>query len=240
MLVAELSLGIRSLLFPVRCPGCGGAPGDPEADPLCAACRAGLPWMRPPCCGRCGISLPDAGARICLSCRRDPPAFDGAVSVWRYEGAAQELVQALKYRGMLSLAPTLAREMARAVRGWPGGPAAAHAVTAVPLHPTRLRERTFNQADALARRLADELGLPYRPGLLRRLRPTRAQPGLPREERFRNVRGAFCAEPDPRLRGAHLLLVDDVLTTGATAQACALALTRAGAARVTVVTLARG
>lgn len=239
MLVAELSLGIRSLLFPARCPGCAGAaPEHPAATPLCAACQAQLPWMQAPGCARCGVSLPGAGARICLACLRNPPAFDGAVSVWRYEGVAQEMVQALKYRGMLSLAPYLAREMARVLCGRLGE--AAHAVTAVPLHPTRLRERTFNQADALARRLADELGLPYRPDLLRRRRHTHAQPGLSREERFRNVRDAFHAEPDPSLQAARVLLVDDVLTTGATAEACAWALKRAGAAHVTVVTLARG
>ena len=153
---------------------------------------------------------------------------------------ARELVQALKYRGMLRLVPFLGGEMARAA-------AAAvmrlpiDAVTAVPLHPTRLRERSFNQAEVLARHLARELGLPCRLDLLRRRLPTRAQPGLSRQERSRNVREAFCAEtgasfPPP----AHLLLVDDVLTTGATAEACAQALKAAGVGRVTALTLARG
>lgn len=238
---------MRSLLFPSRCAGCRGAAlEEPEAGPLCADCQAQLPWLPPPWCARCGLALAGAGAGPCVSCRRHPPSFDGAVSVWRYEGVAQELVQALKYRGMLSLAPFLAREMAQAVRGRLAGGAAADAasraaaVTAVPLHPTRLRERTFNQADALARRLAEHLGLPYRPELLRRRLPTQAQPGLSRQDRFRNVRDAFHAEARGLAAPAHLLLVDDVLTTGATAEACSLALKRAGAARVTVVTLARG
>lgn len=210
---------MRSLLFPSCCAGCRAALEDPDERPLCQDCWEQLPWAR-------SARLPAASS------------LDSVISVWRYEGVAQELVQALKYRGMLSLAPYLAREMAQAVRGRPGE--APDSVTAVPLHPTRLRERTFNQADALARRLADALGLPYRPDLLRRRLPTHAQPGLSRRERFRNVRDAFCAAPDPILESARLLLVDDVLTTGATAEACALALKRAGAARVTAVTLARG
>ncbi len=220
-MLAEISLGMRSLLFPTLCPGCrGGSPEDPEERPLCDECWARLPWALPARPGR-GSSL------------------DGAIHLWAYEGAARELVQALKYRGMLRLVPFLGRELARAARRGVGGDP-ADAVTAVPLHPTRLRERTFNQAEALARRLAGELGLPYRPGLLRRALPTHAQPGLSRRERFRNVRGAFSADPDPSLAAARLLLVDDVMTTGATAEACARALKRAGAARVTAVTLARG
>lgn len=221
-MLAEISLGMRSLLFPARCAGCRGeALENPDERPLCEECWRRLPWAEP-------ARLP-----------RSSP-LDGAVSVWAYEGPARELVQALKYRGMLWLVPFLGRELARAARRLPGGET-ADAVTAVPLHPTRLRERTFNQADALARCLAQELGLPCRLGLLRRRLPTHAQPGLSRKERFRNVRGAFQAAEAPASPApAHVLLVDDVLTTGATAETCALALKAAGVARVTVVTLARG
>ncbi|MBI3322496.1 MAG: ComF family protein [Candidatus Omnitrophica bacterium] len=220
-MLAELSRGMRSLLFPSPCAGCGGeTPAEPEEMPLCPLCWAGLPWMR-------------------NVCPPESPALDGAVALWAYEGAARELVQGLKYRGLLRLAPFLGRELARAVRpALEGKPAPT--VAAVPLHPTRLRERTFNQADVLARRLAEELGLPYHPDLLRRPAPTHAQPGLSREERAVNVRGVFEADPSSLLPGAHVLLVDDVLTTGATAGACALALKAAGAGRVTAATLARG
>lgn len=220
-MLAEISLGIRSLLFTSPCVGCGGGSlEEPEERPLCAECWGRLPWAEP-------LRLPPSSP------------LDGAISVWRYKGPARELVQALKYRGMLRLAPFLGREMARAVAATVTR-LPFDAVAAVPLHPTRLRERSFNQAEVLARRLAVELGLPYRPGLLRRRLPTRAQPGLSREERFGNVEEVFQAAGGPAGMPAHILLVDDVLTTGATAGACALALKTAGAARITALTLARG
>ena len=116
----------------------------------------------------------------------------------------------------------------------------ADLVLPIPLHPVRQRERTFNQAEVLAEALARELVLPCRSNLLLRTQPTRPQAELTREERARNVRGAFALNPDPSIRGQRVLLVDDVLTTGSTAEACAHLLKTAGALHVVAVTAVRG
>jgi ComF family protein len=165
---------------------------------------------------------------------------DGTVSPFLYEGVCRDLVLALKYQGRTSLVPFLADRMAEEVVRQMGLPATeADRILPVPLHPTRLRERTFNQAELLARALADRMGIPCEENLLIRCRPTQPQAELTREERSRNVRGAFDLRSGSGLRGSRLLLVDDVLTTGATAEACAALLKKAGARSVWVVTAAR-
>ncbi len=238
----ELLLGTRSLLFPVTCAGCRRALLEPET-PLCAGCWKEIPWSRPPWCRGCGKSLAGLGAGIdrCGNCLTTPRNrfFDQAISPFRYEGSAKKLITALKYKGRLSLPPFLGRILADTVRERLG-PDPADAVLPVPLHPTRHRERTFNQASVLAQALADRLDLCCRPNLLSRCRPTPSQTELPREIRLSNLTGAFRLEPDPLIRSLRLLLVDDVFTTGATVNACAQPLKEAGAAQVVVVTLAHG
>jgi ComF family protein len=148
------------------------------------------------------------------------------------------MVLALKYEGRLSLVPFLASKMAEeALRRLGEGP--ADRVLPVPLHPTRLRERTFNQAELLADAVARRMGIPCEKELLIRCRPTRPQAELTREERSRNVRGAFDLRRGSSLKGQRLILVDDVLTTGATAEACAKLLKSAGTRSVWAVTAAR-
>ncbi len=148
------------------------------------------------------------------------------------------MVLALKYQGRTSLVPFLADRMAEeTLRQLGNNP--PDRILPVPLHPTRLRERTFNQAELLARALADRMGIPCETDLLIRCRSTRPQAELTQEERSRNVRGAFDLRSGAGLKGSRLLLVDDVLTTGATAEACAALLKKAGARSVWVVTAAR-
>jgi len=168
-----------------------------------------------------------------------PVSFNQAISPFHYEGVAKELIAQLKYQSRLSLVPFLGQILTETVLRRLG-PDPADAVVPVPLHPVRLRERTFNQAQFLAQRLADNLRLPCRRNLLIRRKATHPQADLSRGERRANVEGAFALAPDPLIRSARLLLVDDVFTTGSTANACAKILKQAGAAQVTVVALAHG
>ena len=157
----------------------------------------------------------------------------------RFEGVVTSLIHDFKYHHALWLEEELT-DLLQACVGAHYGGLAFDAVCAVPLHPVRRRERGFNQAALLAARLARRLRLPWRRGGLVRARDTGTQTHLTARERLSNVKGAFEAGGDRRWGGKRLLLVDDVMTTGATVSACAEALKRAGAASVHVVTLARG
>jgi len=148
------------------------------------------------------------------------------------------MVLALKYQGRISLAPFLAESMGTELLQRPEH-LPADLIVPVPLHPVRLRERTFNQAELLARSLSKQLDVPYESDLLIRCRPTRPQAELNRQERTRNVRGAFDLRGEARVKGLRILLVDDVFTTGSTAEACARLLKSAGARTVVVVTAVR-
>lgn len=213
-MLSSLRLGIRSLLLPSSCAGCRLPLAEEGSSPLCPACVEELPWS-------------------------SPVSFSQAISPFRYEGVAKELVSQLKYQAWLSLVPFLGQILTETVVERLG-PHPADAVVPVPLHPVRLRERTFNQAQLLAQRLADNLHLPCRKNLLIRRKATAPQTDLSRGERRANVENAFALAPDPLIRSTRLLLVDDVFTTGSTAQACMGLLKGAGAARVTIVTLAHG
>lgn len=219
-MLLQLARGIGSLLFPAVCPGCRRLVESGPRGPLCAACLGTLPRCRFP------------GGKL--------RNVDGTASPFLYEGVCRDLILALKYQGRTSLVPFLADRMAEAVVRQLGLPATeADRILPIPLHPTRLRERTFNQAELLARALANRMEIPCEGDLLIRCRPTRPQAELTREERSRNVRGAFDLRSGAGLKGSRLLLVDDVLTTGATAQACAALLKKAGARSAWVVTAAR-
>ena len=171
---------------------------------------------------------------VCPACLASLPK--GTEAPYRYRSAVKELIVALKYHGRLEVARFLAAGMARTVLHR-FGPDPADAVVPVPLHGTRLRERGYNQARLLAVQLGRELSLPCRELLIRR-RATAPQTRLEREARQANVRGAFELRPDPLAREGRFLLVDDVLTTGATLEACARALREGGAALVRAVTAA--
>lgn len=223
----RLGRGALDLLFPPSCVSCGTG-----GDFLCARC-AGL--LRPaswPRCRTCWRPLQDAG--VCAPCRAAPPAFDGLRAAVVYDARAQLLVHGLKYRGMTSLAAPLAALMARALRGSEAG---GGVIVPVPLAPMRRRTRGYNQAEALARALGAELGLPVEARALRRTRETPPQArSRDAAQRQRNVSGAF--EARGGLSG-QVMLVDDVTTTGATLSACAAALRQAGAARIWAVAFAR-
>jgi ComF family protein len=223
------ALATRFLLacLPPRCQLCH-EPGQPGID-LCAACEAQVPRNRRPC-ARCGLPLARTEAQ-CGHCLRDPPPFQRAHVPLCYGFGTERLLPRFKFHQDLAagrLLCDLALPLARV-------PDVA-AVLPLPLHPARLRQRGYDQSLEVARRVAAACGLPLRTDLLRRVRATAAQSGLDRAARQRNLRGAFtCVGTAP----ASALLVDDVMTTGATLAAAARALLAAGCGHVEVFALAR-
>lgn len=226
---------VIDLVLPPRCPACGVlVDGD---DRFCAACFADLLFLGPPQCQACGVPLAheaDAAAR-CGECLADPPPFDIARAPLAYGGPARTLVLALKHGRRLHLA----RMMARAMLVAAGPQPAAAVVVPVPLHRGRLWRRGFNQAALIARALARQRGWALAVDALERVRATRSTRGLTRRQRLKVAAGAFRVARPAAIKGQAVVLVDDVMTTGATARACAAALKRAGARHVMVLTYAR-
>lgn len=230
------------LFAPEACPSCSAALGKGEAGHFCGACVARVapvpePWCRlcmEPMSGSSYMSL-DGCCRRCAGGRR----FTEARSAGAFEGLLRELVSRLKYDGDRSLAEPLGHLLLDAARSWMDV-TLYDAIVPVPLHRDRVAERGFNQAFLVTRPLSEELKLPVVVAL-ERTRSTSAQASLEGRARETNVRGAFSVHPRMRTKVARrtILLVDDVLTTGATADACAGALLHAGAARVHVLTVAR-
>jgi ComF family protein len=226
----SILLQLLDLLFPVRCAACD-APGEA---PFCGVCADTLVPL-PAGCPLCGAPADEAQRtslrpRRCKPCRARAPPFALASAPWLHGGALAEAIHRLKYEGHCELA----RPLGVLFEGCASP--RVDLLVPIPLHPRRLRERGFDQARLLADAAGRRFGLPVAP-LLVRVRETGQQVGRDRAARERNVRGAFAA--DSRVRGRRVCLVDDVLTTGATASAAALALREAGAARVEVRTLAR-
>jgi ComF family protein len=224
--------------LPPLCPACKKPVADDGG--LCPGCWAQLSFITPPYCERLGIPFAyDPGPGILsMQAIADPPAYERARAAVRYDDIARTLVHALKYGDRLDLAPTLGRWMVQA-----GGAllADADALVPVPLHWRRLWMRRFNQSAALAEIIAAQAKLPVAHAALARVKATRQQVGLTKTERADNVQGAFRVRPEARaeVKGRRLVLVDDVLTSGATIDACARALLRAGAAAVDVLVFAR-
>jgi ComF family protein len=234
----EWALAALDLVFPALCPVCGATLAAGRRDPLCGPCWAAIPTLGEPCCARCGAPEPtgDAGApRACGPCTIEPPPWDWARAAADYTGVVRDAIHAFKFERRRALARPLA---ALVLAQW-GGILRTGVSALVPVPATRAREaeRGFNQAALLAERVAVDVDVPVRARWLARVRATRAQSDLGAAERRANVRGAFAAAP--AAAGRHVVVVDDVLTTGATAAECARALRAAGAARVGVLTVAR-
>ncbi|WP_420403417.1 ComF family protein [Nisaea sp.] len=226
------------LVLPPRCKKCGALVVADDA--LCAACWSALRFIGPPWCACCGRPFEyDVGAdAFCGACIAERPRFGRARAALAYDDASREMILRFKHGGDESLAKLFARWMLLAgeelFRSDP-------LILPVPLHPWRRVRRRFNQSALIAADLARITGLPWDPLSLARSRPTPSQGGLGRAARRDNVRGAFSVRNGRRecLAGRHLLLVDDVWTSGATGDACIRACRKAGAARVDMLTLAR-
>ncbi len=236
---ARLARAAVDLVLPHRCALCGTILGQERG--LCGACWAELRFVTPPWCSVCGrpFDEDDAGFDPCGLCRADPPVLRRTRAALAYDDRSRRLIVAFKHYGRLSLNPLFALWLAL-----PAGELLGEVdlVAPVPLHRRRLMQRGFNQAALLAQSLAGAEGPRYVPDLLVRVRATASQQGLGAGARQRNVTAAaFRVHPAHRdkVAGRRVLLVDDVLTTGATLTACARALGRAGAAAVDGLALAR-
>lgn len=214
-------------LLPQDCFLCAAASGD---NLLCPACSASLPYLSAERCPLC--ALPTPGAAVCGACLKQAPHFDATRAVFRYEFPLDRLIQSLKYAHRLASANFLGRALAQLA-----SPLRPDLVLPVPLAPARLAERGFNQALELARPLARALGAPLELSRIHRRRDTAPQASLPWKERKRNIRHAFECEID--LAGKTVLVVDDVMTTGATLDELARTLKAHGATRVENCVLAR-
>ncbi len=225
-------------ILPPRCLSCGVSV-DRQGH-LCADCWKALTLLGPPCCSRCGYPFEHdmPPGTVCGACTNRPPRFMRARAVFRYDDASRTLILRFKHADELHGAPAFGQWLARA-----GADLCRDAdlIAPVPLHRWRLLARRYNQAALLAQSLSRISGTPVAVDLLKRRRRTPPQGRLSAPARRRNVRGAFALRPGASkfLQGGRILLVDDVLTTGATADECARVLAASGAAAVDVLTLAR-
>ena len=223
--------------LPTLCPASREPVGG---DGLCAPCWSKLALISPPYCERLGIPFaydPGPGV-LSMEAIANPPAYHRARAAVRYDDIARTLVHALKYGDRLDLAPTMGRWMARAGRELLDS---ADALIPVPLHWRRLWARRFNQSALLAKTIAQHSGVAVADSALKRVKATAQQVGLSQAQRAENVQGAFRvpSECTAEVTGRRLVLVDDVLTSGATSDACARALLRAGAHSVDLLVFAR-
>ena len=237
---AHVLRGLADVVYPRLCAGCGGDVGDAHGH-VCPDCLLDLTTIAPPHCERCDD--PAEGliehAYTCPWCLDIRPGFERARSAVRYRGPIRPILHEFKYGRGTHLGRDLGSLLEPCVRAH-FRDADVDAVCAVPLHVTKARERSYNQSDILARDLARRLGKPLARRAVARVRPTATQTHLTAPERRANMTGAFEARNPEWIEGKRILLVDDVMTTGATVEACTRALVSGGAAAVWVVTVARG
>lgn len=226
----RIKVTLLDILFPPRCIGCKRL-----GKWLCEDCLDEIERLKPPLCNLCGRPLPVVASRLCPLCQRSPLRIDGIRSVAYYDGIMREAIHRFKYSGLIELATPFGVMMSSYLLE---NPLPADVIVPVPLHNERFKERGHNQAALLAQELGRMIGLPVVEKSLVRIRDTPPQVGLSADERRENVRGAFICIGE-ELVGRRVLLVDDVVTTGATLEACSLALKDAKTLSVWAFTLAR-
>lgn len=239
--LARCAWAVLDLLVPPRCTACGVSLEEsaPPQIMLCPACRDLLGPRHWPHCRRCGAHVQDdEGAETCPWCQRHALSFDAAIPLGEYQGDLRKHVIRSKRPADEPLTRALGQLWADR-RGEEASPWKPALVVPVPMHWLRRLMRGINGPEVLARAMGAALGIPVTPGVLFRRRNTGRQTGLPPGQRFRNLRDAFAVRPGCDVRGKTVMLVDDVLTTGATCSAAAEVLRRAGAAHVIAAVVAR-
>lgn len=224
---------VLDFALPPRCGGCGTIVD--EVDSFCADCWRSLEFLGAGGCSRCGLPLEATEAETCAACLAKPPRLERIRAAVAYDDISRSIAIRLKYGRKVALAKTMSRYMHPLLGELP--PEAL--IVPVPLHRSRLWQRGFNQSAIVAKELSRRTGLPLAVDALRRVRATPPLKGLNMRQRRRTVAGAFRANPKAELHGKTIVLVDDVLTTGSTANACARVLKRAGARRVDLISWAR-
>jgi ComF family protein len=241
--LAEACDALVSVFFPAGCGICGGLLVGASRVPICDDCLRSFEHTSEGCCQICGqlfprLALAGQAQLLCRACQLHTYAFERARSFGLYDGALIRAILMLKFEQVLPLGEWFAQRLAEIARR--EGPAmAADVVVPVPLHKVRQKERGYNQAALISKPLARKLGLPHKALLLTRTRPRPDKQVLSLEERWQSVRGAFATRPGSQVDKLRVLLVDDVLTTGATLDACARALLESGAKAVLGLTVAR-
>ena len=236
--LGRVSVAVLDVLLPPRCLKCGAIMA--QAGNLCSSCWRWVAFISPPFCHVCGVpfEFESGDQSLCGACIRRPPVFGRARAVFRYDDFSRNLILAFKYGDRTDAAPAFGRWLVRAGEDILEG---ADYLVPVPLHWSRLFRRRYNQAAVLAAAISGEAGVAVLPDLLVRHRRTRSQGHLSAQERGRNLRGAIALRPGhgETVAGRNIVLVDDVMTSGATIGECARVLNASRANRVDVLTLAR-
>jgi competence protein ComFC len=230
---------LLELFYPSNCIACGYS--QEPGTLLCSECKAAVPRIEAPFCRRCSRPFEGLidGDFECPNCEDLSPAYDCVVSKYQAKGILRDLIHRFKYGRQYHLRRVLAIFLLEAMDDSRLPSVSADWIVPVPLHPTRLRERGFNQADALAEIVSKYAQIPILRSIERH-RYTQTQTRLDRTERIQNLRNTFALRKNSAVRGKHFLLVDDILTTGSTLHECALVLRAAGAESVRAITVARG
>lgn len=237
-IAANVRQAIGSLFYPAHCAHCGVSLRG-EAD-FCDDCAVAIERVTPPACGVCSQPFHGKmGEFECPNCAGERFSFEFAVCVVRSRGPVRELLHRLKYGREIWIARVLGELMLAGLNDDRLAGRGIDALVPVPLHAVRLREREFNQSALIARHVSKRTGIPVADAL-NRVRPTGTQTRLDRRERMQNLRNAFAPRKNVAVKDKSLLLVDDVLTTGSTLDACASVLLEQGAASVCALTVARG
>jgi ComF family protein len=237
---AELFLAGLGLIYPNVCQLCGEEPALPAQGYVGCECRKKIQTIEPPFCSRCGIPVEGSVSDefICSSCQQADFNFITARGAARVNPSLLDIIHRYKYQGALYFEPFL--EELLTTQAGPAMGGQCDLIVPVPLHPVKQREREFNQAERLAACLSRATGIPMNPSLVRRAIPTESQTRLDRVQRAANVRNAFVPVANAKLHGERVVLIDDILTTCATTNACAGALRQAGAGPIRVWAVARG
>ena len=238
-MLKDLLQGLSHLVYPPHCLVCSTHDtAHPPGSGVCPPCRAAIVFNRPPFCRKCSRYLGISATNICKECRNAKPSFDFAWSACLYEDPLKDLIHRFKYGQKTQLRRLFAEMTISFIKEYGLDTQQFDAIVPIPLSATRSRERGYNQAQLLAQELAREFSIPLAQNQLRRIRHTHPQSFLDEKQRWTNIKGAFTIRKLKNFERKNILLIDDLLTTGATASEAARVLKNAGAGTVGVLTLA--